>query len=213
MKSTETGKHRWHIINALIREINAQKYLEIGFGKGINFNKIHCDYKIVASPNNKFLCAPYLPEGANVFAGSSDDFFKENIKKFDVIFIDGLHTAHQVRKDILNSLKFLNKDGYIICHDINPKKEIIQRPEPAGVGSWTGDCWKSWVRLREEREDLKMFTVDAESGCGIITRGSQATISTNKEYNDLCWEDLESNRMKWLNLISLEDFYNALRRT
>ena len=79
MRNIEIGKHRWHIINALIKEINAQKYLEIGFGRGINFNKIHCDYKMVASPNNQFLCAPYLPEGANVFAGSSDDFFKENI--------------------------------------------------------------------------------------------------------------------------------------
>ena len=38
---------------------------------------------------------------------TSDDFFKQNKKKYDCIFIDGLHTYKQVKNDILNSIKFM----------------------------------------------------------------------------------------------------------
>ena len=34
--------------------------------------------------------------------------------KFDLIFLDGLHTYEQTIKDINNSLKILNKDGLIL---------------------------------------------------------------------------------------------------
>jgi hypothetical protein len=54
---------------------------------------------------------------------------------------------------------------------------------------------------------LKMLVVDIESGCGIISLGNQTLIRADKI---LTWEGLEANRNEWLNLISLEDFYNAL---
>ena len=38
---------------------------------------------------------------------------------FDIIFVDGLHEKQQVKKDILNSIKFLKDGGTIICHDVN----------------------------------------------------------------------------------------------
>jgi len=40
---------------------------------------------------------------------------------YDVIFIDGLHYYKQVLKDIKNSLKILNKDGFILVHDCLPR--------------------------------------------------------------------------------------------
>ena len=41
--------------------------------------------------------------------------------KFDVIFIDGLHLAEQVERDIENSLDFIKEDGYF--YDCNPPSE------------------------------------------------------------------------------------------
>ena len=58
--------------------------------------------------------------GGNV-RETSDNFFKNNKKEFDVIFIDGLHVYEQCRKDIINSLKFLNRNGFIILHDMIPR--------------------------------------------------------------------------------------------
>ena len=47
--------------------------------------------------------------------------FLKNTKKFDVIFIDGLHEYYQIRKDVINSLKYLDKNGYIVIHDLFPE--------------------------------------------------------------------------------------------
>lgn len=39
--------------------------------------------------------------------------------KFDFIFIDGLHTYEQVKKDLYNYSRLIRKGGIIACHDYN----------------------------------------------------------------------------------------------
>lgn len=60
--------------------------------------------------------------GKNVcyFPLKSEDLIKgwKDCIKFDLIFIDGLHTYEQVKKDY-EWLKYLNEGGYIIFHDTN----------------------------------------------------------------------------------------------
>jgi hypothetical protein len=194
--------YRTEIIQSLINKCNAKKYLEIGMGPGINFNSIICEYKISVDPN------PTVPV---TFKLTSDDFFKQNKEKFDVIFIDGLHWCHQVYNDIINALNILNLNGYIICHDMNPHTELMQQyPQPKPNTEWTGDCWKAWVKLRKEKNNIEMKVVDSDYGCGIITFGTQQLI--NLEYNpyELNYQFLDANRQKLLNLISSEEFKKLL---
>ncbi len=47
----------------------------------------------------------------------SDDFFIENKQFFDVIYIDGDHRYEFVKRDFINSLSCLKKDGILICDD------------------------------------------------------------------------------------------------
>jgi hypothetical protein len=191
---TRTG-----IIQSLIDKISAKKYLEIGMGPGINFNSIKCEYKISVDPN---------PTVSVNFKLTSDNFFIQNNEKFDIIFIDGLHWSEQLYTDIINSLDILNENGYIICHDINPHSEFIQRyPQPKAESEWTGDCWKAWVKLKSERDDLLMQVVDTDYGCGIIQKGKQQLLVFE---NELTWEFLDQNRKKILNLISVEEFNEIL---
>ena len=42
---------------------------------------------------------------------------EENLKAFDFIYIDGMHTYDQVKKDIQNYLPFIKKGGFIAGHD------------------------------------------------------------------------------------------------
>ena len=51
------------------------------------------------------------------FKSTSDEYFKNNNEKFDIIYIDGWHEASQVYKDINNSWDRLNLNGIIICDD------------------------------------------------------------------------------------------------
>ena len=190
---------RTEIIQILINKIQAKKYLEIGMGPGLNFADIKCEYKVCVDPT------PTVPV---TFKLTSDDFFIQNKETFDVVFIDGLHWSEQLYTDIKNSLDILNENGYIICHDINPYSEFIQRyPQPKVESEWTGDCWKAWVKLKSERNDLLMYVVDTDYGCGIIQKGTQSLLTLEDELN---WEFLNQNRKKILNLISIEEFKEML---
>lgn len=188
---------RTDIINILAEKINAQTYLEIGVHDGVNFKNVNCDYKLGVDPD---------PDSKALVLQTSDFFFAFNKAKFDLILVDGLHTQQQVLRDINNSLKVLNENGWIICHDMNPLEESWQTDEFMG-GSWTGTCWKAFVELKMTREDLSMFVVDTDYGCGIITRGSQKLIEVNEP---LTYKLLQNRRKELLNLISVDEFKHLM---
>lgn len=208
---------RTQIINYLAKKINAKAYLEIGVrDHSENFDKINIQDKTGVDP-----CHEYF-DREPTFKLTSDVFFAKNTETFDIIFIDGLHEAEQVERDILNSLHILNTDGFIVCHDMNPaiyerqllkddpkRLEYSLREEAKGnpeYGLWNGDCWKAFIKIRSEREDLCMTTVDTDFGCGIISRGNQRILDV--EPVNLHYQNLQKNRKEWLNLISVDEFLN-----
>lgn len=48
---------------------------------------------------------------------TSDDFFKDNPKKFNFIYIDGCHVADFIIRDMENSFRFLKKNGIMWMDD------------------------------------------------------------------------------------------------
>ena len=193
---------RTELLNDLIQKIGAKSYLEIGIHDGANFDAIVCVKKVGVDP----VSFPWKnPEF--ILVDTSDSFFTRNINTFDVIFIDGLHEADQVLRDIKNALKVLSKDGYIVCHDMNPVRKEHQTV-PYNGGHWNGDCWKAMVELRRTESELYTAVVEIDEGLGIITRNAMCRpISVTQE---LTYENLEVNRKEWLNLISLSHFYTSV---
>lgn len=206
---------RTDIINHLAKKINAKTYLEIGVRDHTqNFDKITIQYKVGVDP-----CVEGF-DREPTYKLTSDDFFAQNTETFDIIFIDGLHEALQVERDILNSLDFLNEGGFIVCHDMNPiiyerqlsrhnpkYHEWFFREKEKGnheCSLWNGDCWKAFVKLKIYRDDLVMKTVDTDFGVGVIHKGSQEKINT--KLRDLEFDKLEKNRIEWLELISVDNF-------
>lgn len=190
--------NRAKIIQKLIDKFNYKSYLEIGIFDAANFKRIRCHCRIGVDPSP-------LPSGRahTDYVMFSDEFFKANKRKFDIVFIDGLHHADQVYRDIKNSLEVLNDNGVIVCHDMNPTSDKIQKV-PRVSEIWTGDCWKAWVILRSEEENLDMSVVDIDWGCGIIRAGKQDLLTIDKELN---WDNFSKNKKEWLNLISVDEFH------
>jgi len=188
---------RTHIINYIAKKINAKSYLEIGVDDCVNFNDILVKNKIGVDP---------YPKQDNIVKLTSDEFFKTNKQTFDIIFIDGLHHVDQVYKDIINSLGCLNKNGYIICHDMLPTTEEMQII-PFRGGAWTGDCWKAFVHLRQIRADLEMYTIDVDMGLGVITRGKQEKIKISE---DITYNNFTHCKHEWMNIQSILSFYKLM---
>ena len=184
---------RYDIINMLIYYTGAKKYLEIGYATGTTFKKVVCKSKVSVDPNST----------EATHQTTSDKFFANNKEKFDIIFIDGLHHAEQVYKDIINALSCLNNNGVIVCHDLLPPSEEYQIVPPI-QNLWTGDCWKAWVKIRSEKSDLFMYTVDTDFGCGIISRGNQTPIDLKD--NEVEWHNFVKNKKEWMNIISVQQF-------
>jgi hypothetical protein len=83
---------RFDIINHLIRVNDYKSFLEIGTQEHINLSNIIIDKKVSVDPDLEVNADFILP---------SDDFFKQNTDKFDIIFVDGLHHADFVYRDII----------------------------------------------------------------------------------------------------------------
>lgn len=208
---------RTDLINYLIKKHNLKRYLEIGLQNADqNFNKIECAYKVSIDPD---------PNAHATFILNSDDFFvmiqkcigdyigspKTGVDtvptKYDLIFIDGLHTAEQVKKDFENSLKVLSPNGFIVLHDCNPlKEEHTIVPRPTKTGHWHGDVYKFII------EELhfyfkKYVTVDIDCGCGVWNNSGQ-DILKDGHYPPNNWNSFDINRKELLNLISWDEFIN-----
>jgi len=192
---------RTSIINHLIKIFDFKSYLEIGVRDCKNFDKIIISNKIGIDPK---------PRKANklIYIDTSDNYFKKNKKKFDLIFIDGLHLEEQVSRDIENSLNSLNDKGCIIMHDCNPPTEFHQREIYEVEGkfpAWNGTTWRSFAKLRMTKKNLQMFCINCDWGVGIIKKGSQNIFESN---DSLSYSLLDKNRKKILNLISVSEFLN-----
>ena len=193
------GIYRWDLLQHIIDKNNFKDYLEIGCDKNQSFSKIKIDNKIGVDPI----------EGGTI-RSTSDQFFDQNKNKFDIIFIDGLHHYSQVLKDINNSIKILNKNGFILVHDCLPRS-LAQQAVPRYRASWNGDVWKAIVELRT-KSNLNIFTSQIDFGVAVIQ------ISENKkllkldinDFSKLKFKDYYDNHKEFMNIFDYEETLNKI---
>jgi Methyltransferase domain len=194
---------RFDILNYFINKYNYKNYLEIGVEDGDCLHAVKCENMTGVDPASKH-ATHKVP---------SNEFFKSLPPdvKYDIIFIDGLHTEDQVYDDIKNSLEHLTDTGTIVLHDCNPPSSWHQRSyEEAlltGCREWNGTVWKGFLRHRLENNNISMAVVDTDWGCGIVQKSTPK--STLSIIGPITYEGLAQNRKTWLNLITTEEFLNS----
>lgn len=209
-------KTRTDLLNYLATKHNLKRYLEIGVQDvNQNFNKIKCQYKVGVDPLLPNLQEIFGDTVSTVHSVTSDEFFKENLDTekhlmpvfFDLIFIDGLHTAEQVQKDFENALKCLSPNGFIVLHDCNPlKEEHTIVPRPTERGHWNGDVYRFAITVTSEVfTNDRAFTVDIDNGMVVYRSGQDYRTS---EIPVIEWSQFDQHRKELLNLISWDEFVN-----
>ena len=189
------NKSRIDLIKYVIEKNKYKNYLEIGCNSDDVFNNINIEKTGVD------------PVSGGNFRGTSDEFFSQNSKNYDCIFIDGLHVYQQVIKDILNSIKILNNNGVIILHDCLPKSIGHQRV-PRTRYNWNGDVWKAVVEARTWK-DFETFTILADQGLGIIKKKNNSDLLNmqNTSFKNLKFKFFYNNYKKIMRTVS---FYDGL---
>lgn len=188
-------KNHTELLNALIEKYNLKSYLEIGVqNPANNFDKIRCAFKSG--------CDPDVKDDTRLISDiTSDEFFKRVIETdavpYDLIFIDGLHHADQVKRDFENSLRCLSDNGFIVIHDVLPENEagtIV----PRETKQWWGDVYK-WAMNIGSYDNIGFKTFNIDNGCMLVWNQI-----TGENYNGLInnpnWHDYLSYRDKLMNV-------------
>lgn len=146
------------VIHDLLSIYQNPSYLEIGVAGGTQFHAAPAARKVAVDPHFRFDLAE--ARAANPSATyhhvSSDVYFGEIARpddRFDVIFLDGLHTLEQTLRDFLNSTMCLKPKGVIVIDDIYPSSYPASLPNQGQFlqlktalrmegNSWMGDVYR-----------------------------------------------------------------------
>lgn len=149
-----SGTEASGLINMLSLSRNlSDSYLEIGVENGLTLESVRIKCKIGVDPFPQFL-STVLTFHTKSKVMQSDFFFENNTSKYQIIYLDGLHTFEQTYRDFINSLSATSNDGFIIVDDTVPIDEYSALPDQSAayearrIGansmetSWHGDVFK-----------------------------------------------------------------------
>ena len=206
---------RYEIISAFIKARGYKSYLEIGIENPINcFDKIECAEKVGIEPTSSWKNRHF-----NIAICTSDHYFKhiEEGKKFDIVFVDGLHVSEQVVRDIHNAFMHLNPNGVIVVHDVDCETEWMGRPQSEYKfgQAWKGDVWKGFFKstqnlLSLHGSKLSVYTLMTVEGCGIIDFADNNYRPLADGYSEITWDEYNNRKAEILNPITLAQFTELL---
>lgn len=162
--------NRMSLVTYVTSQIRDCAYLEIGCDQNALFDAVGALDKTGVDPGR-----------GGTHRQTSDDFFAENKKKFDFIWVDGLHEYRQVHRDVSNSIAALKPGGFIALHDLLPTNWKLEHMPRMNLG-WTGDVWKVAFEIAAtEGLDFRLVTID--HGCGIfrVTDPNAKLVDMNDE--------------------------------
>lgn len=155
--------HSARRINRLAQIMGARRYLEIGVHAGATFHAVQIPYRVAVDPKFAFDTAKYARPGTQFHTMTSDAYFSglSLEERFDIVFIDGLHTFEQALRDFHNAIVHGHPGSIWILDDTVPldaysahknQKEAVtmrrqeRRQENA---AWHGDVYKLVFALHD----------------------------------------------------------------
>jgi hypothetical protein len=157
-------------LNVLIRDCHFRSYLEIGVFEAETFVNVIARRRCGVDPNPLF-DAVLMPRGSSFAVSTSDDFFRNlrRSKRFNIAFLDGLHTFEQTYRDLINAFAHVT-NGVILIDDTVPSDEYSAIPDrvasyrardAAGLAGrpWHGDVWRVVMMLERHHPELEWRTI------------------------------------------------------
>lgn len=139
------------VVNLLLAGKPDGAYLEIGCADNALFDAVMARRKVGVDPRQ-----------GGTHRMTSDAFFAGHAnERFDVVFVDGLHLYHQVRRDLDGALEVLNPGGWIAFHDMLPRDWLEEHVPQIRTRGWTGDGWKlAFELLASPDVEFRLLAID-----------------------------------------------------
>lgn len=228
MKQSHSPKMSAHSVRRInfLKGLNSgQSYLEVGVSKGHTFNQLKFLLKHAVDPRFRFNLQEHNEPGTHFFQMTSDEYFTSehtNIK-FDIIFLDGLHTYDQTYRDFCNALSHSLDRTIFIIDDTRPsdsfsamrnqnfavssrKAESTLTGTPGIDAAWHGDVYRMLFLLKLFHPKLNYATLSEDNPQTIIW--SKNCIPRSKQGHDLLpfipFEDTRFLRKAFENMESID---------
>jgi hypothetical protein len=149
---------RSDVIQSVLNLYNNPNYLEIGVNAGVTFLPLIAANKVAVDPDFRFSItdAAKSDKTAKFYSMVCDDYFLKACgreERFDVVFLDGLHTFEQTLRDLMNSIACIKPGSIIIIDDVLPDgysasisnySEFHRFHAASGEknGNWMGDVYR-----------------------------------------------------------------------
>jgi hypothetical protein len=161
-------------LEALAQTNGAKTYLEIGVAQGNTFvNATFFDLRHGVDPKPRFDAPAYESASVQFFEMTSDDFFADHAdldQKYDIIFLDGLHTFEQTFRDFCCSQAHSHDGTIWLIDDVYPTDIFSACPdqrlayryrERHGIPgkAWHGDVFKVVFALHDFFPNLSYRTI------------------------------------------------------
>ena len=194
---------RPNIVQSLLSLSEAPAYLEVGVNHGITFNAISARRKVAVDPRFNFQMADAkaMPNNKKaVYHEVTSDAYFADLKgpkdRFDVIFLDGLHTFDQTLRDLINALECLKPGGAIVIDDVMPSsyaaslptmKMLFEFREACGIEehSWMGDVYKLIFFIRYYMSHLSYALVAETRQQAVVWRAPRKVTEVMPDVADL----------------------------
>lgn len=221
---------RADIVNRLSELLDDPQYLEIGVWQGGTFNLVKARRKVAVDPKFDF---DHHQRGANetnnlYYAVTSNEYFFESSNrgdKFDIIFLDGLHTFEQTLTDLLHAVDRVKENGIIILDDVIPdsypasmrsEEQCYHFRRSIGDTSthWMGDVYKLVFFINAYMLNWSYGTVAETHGQLVMWRQPRASGELSQSLaSDICGKSyLDAVLQKRLfNIVPLEDIIAQIR--
>jgi hypothetical protein len=171
--------HSARRLNTISKALDCKTYLEIGVATGYTILKVDVPSRTGVDPHFAF---DWRQEMSNANGSlylqqcTSDKFFEtlDPSIKYDLIFIDGLHTYEQTYRDIINALLHSHPRTVILIDDTVPSDVFSTSRDPQECvdlrftfsekrdSSWHGDTYKvvPLIRLFNPHYNLSTIVTD-----------------------------------------------------
>lgn len=165
------------IVKYLIAETRSRSLLEVSHKKVVTFFKCGAVYKQLVNPNALSSdVKKQLTPSSVIIQKKPEAFFSAPVERqFGVVFFEGSRNSDKkIEEGIKNSLRYIDDDGFVVIRHSYPKSESQQMPLSflqkikSEDKSWCGEVWKTIVKLRIERKDIGVFTINSGYGITVI---------------------------------------------
>ena len=171
-EATKGAGPKRELLRHLHETLRPQLYLEIGVRRGHSLALAQGSaVGIDPAPD---VTMP-LPAGAVVYPETSDRFFDHSAQSalgggVDLAFIDGMHHAENVLRDIMGVECHARPNALVAVDDIFPNHPL-QAERCRRTRAWCGDVWKIMGCLARYRPDLLLLRLDVEPAGLLLVAG------------------------------------------